>query len=356
MKLRIFLTPAEKLEPGARLAWKLFDARGNLLREGASEVSEIPRAEPLELVLPAERVLFARIKLPKVSAATIRELLPYAVEDRLLADPSHVHAVPGATNARGETIVAVLDREWLQGILAALARAGLRPTLAWSESALLAGGRDDWHLVLGRTRGMLVDDEGVSATFDPGPSVPLAVRIALDEAAARGARPGSIRVHTEEGVPRPDLARWSTEGGIAFGAGTEWEILARGHPAAGSINLLQGELAPPSRRRSVVPRAAFALLATIVILQAAFSAVETLRLRTEVKALEVQREAIFRAAFPEAKVVVDPDLQMARNLAELKRARGMAGGDDFLAQMTRAANSGGRVTAIEYANGKLVAR
>lgn len=356
MKLRIFLPAGDTLEPSAKLAWKLFDARNELLREGACAAAEIPRGEPVEVVLPAERVLFARIRLPRVSTGTIRELLPYAVEDRLLSDPAHIHAVPGATNARGETVVAVVDRVWLQGMVGALARNGLRPATAFSESALLAGGRDDWHVVLGPRRGMLVDDEGVSATFDRGETFPLAVRIALDEAAARGARPVSIRVHTEAGQALPDLARWSAEGAVAFAPGTEWEIVARGHPAAGSINLLQGELSPRAEGRPRIPKAVVVLLGVILALQGLFSSFDALRLGAEKRALVARQEAIFRDAFPEAKVVVDPELQMARNLADLRRSRGLAAADEFLAQMTRAANGGSRVRAIEYANGRLVTR
>ncbi|MGZ5079770.1 MAG: type II secretion system protein GspL, partial [Usitatibacter sp.] len=169
MKLRIFLPPVDRPDPSTRFAWKLFDARDSVLREGVSSAAEIPHGDDVEAVLPAERVLFARLKLPKVNAATIRELLPYAVEDRLLDDPSHIHAVAGATNARGETVVTVIDRNWLRAMLDALALEGLRPARAWCESALLAGGRGDWHVVLGAERGMLVDDDGVSATFDRSP-------------------------------------------------------------------------------------------------------------------------------------------------------------------------------------------
>ena len=68
----------------------------------------------------------------------------------------------------------------------------------------------------------------------------------------------------------------------------------------------------------------------------------------------VEREAIFRAAFPEAKVVVDPVLQMQRNLADLKRSRGLAAGDGFLGQLSRAAHEpGAPAKAIDYANGTL---
>lgn len=356
MKLRIHLPASDTLEPRAPLAWKLFDARGDFLREDLSPLEAIPRAGEVEAVLPAERVLFARIRLPKVGAATIRELLPFAVEDRLLADPANVHAVPGTTNARGETVVAIVDRTWLRSMLDPLARAGLRPAHAWSESALLEGGRDDWHVVWGPRRGLLVDDEGVSATFDRGPGFPLAVRIAIDEATARGARPELVRVHTEGAEALPDLERWRTESGVRFVPGSQWEVLSRGHPAASSIDLVQGEFAPRSRRSPAIPRAAAALLVAIGLIQLGFAFADHLRLRHEKRELEARREAIFRSAFPEAKSVVDPDLQMMRNLAQLRHSRGLSSGDEFLAQMSRVARGEARVSVLEYANGRLVAR
>src|SRR5687768_6176720 len=117
MKLRVFLPASERPDPAASFAWMLFDDRGAVLRSDVSALADVPRAGEVAAVLPAERVLFARLKLPRVNAATIRELLPYAVEDRLLADPAQIHAVPGPTDSRGETLVAVVDREWLRGML-----------------------------------------------------------------------------------------------------------------------------------------------------------------------------------------------------------------------------------------------
>ena len=358
MKLRVFLPATDRPQASARFAWKLFDARHELLREDTSLLADMPRAGEVEAVLPAERVLFARLKLPKVNASTIRELLPFAVEDRLLADPSHIHAVAGNRNARGETVVAVVDRDWLQAMVDALARSGHRPGRAFCESALLAGGRGDWHVVWGAGRGMLVDDEGVAAIFDRGPGLPLAVRLAIDEAGERGERPASVRVHTVADEPLPDLAAWSGETGVAFAPGTRWETLAAGQPASGSINLLQGEFTPGSGRAAArIPRAAAWLTLAIVVLQLAFTAGDEWRLRQERSALEARREAIFRTAFPEARVVIDPDLQMARNLAELRRARGLAAGDEFLVRMTEAARaSNGPLRSVEYANGKLATR
>ena len=359
MKLRIFLPSVERPDASTRFAWMLFDERRALLREGTSTLEEMPRGDRAEAVLPSTRVLFARLRLPKVSAATLRELLPYAVEDRLLADPSHIHAVAGKARGQGETPVAVIDREWLRAMLDALARSGIHPACAWPESCLLAGGHDDWNLVWGERRGMLVDDEGVSATFDhdASGSLPLALRLAIDEASARGQKPTSLRVHTEGGSQLPELARWSAEAGVAFAPGTQWEILSRGEPSNECIDLMQGDFAHRHAGPSRLPRAAVTLAAVIAVLQLAFVAVDAARLQHERAGLEARREALFRGAFPEARVVVDPDLQMRRDLAELRRTRGIASQDDFLARLSRAAQESPQpAKSIEYANGKLVIR
>jgi len=57
MKLRIFLPASDRAAPGMTFPWMLFDNRGNVAREGADPLEEIPRAAAVEAVLPAERVL-----------------------------------------------------------------------------------------------------------------------------------------------------------------------------------------------------------------------------------------------------------------------------------------------------------
>jgi hypothetical protein len=69
MKLRIFLPSVERPDASTRFPWMLFDERRALLREGTSTLDEIPRGDRAEAVLPSTRVLFARLTLPKVSAA-----------------------------------------------------------------------------------------------------------------------------------------------------------------------------------------------------------------------------------------------------------------------------------------------
>ena len=56
-------------------------------------------------------------------------------------------------------------------------------------------------------------------------------------------------------------------------------------------------------------------------------------------------------------MVVDPDLQMARNLVQLRAGRGLASGDDFLVRLTTAAReSNERALSVDYARGRLTVR
>jgi hypothetical protein len=139
---------------------------------------------------------------------------------------------------------------------------------------------------------MLVDDEGVSATFDHVGALPLGLRIALDEAASRGDRPELVRVHTQDGAALPDLESWTQELRVHFERGGDWAQLSRGPVGHDALDVMHG-MAARRARRAVVSRAAVALGLAILVLQAALTVADDVRLGHERDALEAQREAIF---------------------------------------------------------------
>ena len=71
----------------------------------------------------------------------------------------------------------------------------------------------------------------------------------------------------------------------------------------------------------------------------------------------LMRTPAFRQAFPEAKAVVDPALQMRRNVADLRRAAGEPDATDFvpvLAKLAPAlAAAGLRPQSLRYERGEL---
>jgi general secretion pathway protein L len=355
MKLRLFASPVDHPGADTRFAWRLLDARGAFLREGTSVLAEVPDTEDVDLVLPVARVLFARLALPKVGARTLKELLPFAVEDSLLADPEQIHAVAGRPNAQGESVVAVVDRRWLKAQLDTLTAAGLAPRRAYCETALVPREALAWTVVAGPVHGFLVDGDGLAMGFDVAAdgSTPLAIRLALKEAANHGRAAAKLVI-----VAEAPLANWSEDLGVPveMRAPPKLADAVKVDPAA--INLLEGEFAPRrGGERWSLPRAV--AIAASVFVAACFlnSLAGWWTFARESARLTADQEAIFRAAFPEARAVVDPPLQMARNLAALQRSRGLASETDFLALASElgrslAANPG-KVQRLDYKDGKL---
>jgi general secretion pathway protein L len=82
-----------------------------------------------------------------------------------------------------------------------------------------------------------------------------------------------------------------------------------------------------------------------------------LRLRYEAGALRSEMEAQFRKAFPDARAVVDPALQMGRSVAGLRRAAGEPDAADAIPLLARiapalkAANV--RTQAVRYERGQI---
>jgi general secretion pathway protein L len=162
-------------------------------------------------------------------------------------------------------------------------------------------------------------------------------------------------VLVEPGVAAPDAAAWSERAGVAITVGEATGLRAAA-VTSDAIDLLQGEFSPRAKglARASVPRLAIGLAIAIVALQFGLTVLDWARLAREHRALEAERTAIFQATFPEAKTIVDPVLQMRRNLADLQRSRGMAAGNDFLALATATARSDASpARRLSYANGRL---
>lgn len=89
------------------------------------------------LLLPAEWVL--RLETPRVSRSlqTLRQAIPYAIEDRLVAPVEQAHVALGAEDDPASVVVRVVDREHLRSALDACTQHGLTIRAACSEAEVL---------------------------------------------------------------------------------------------------------------------------------------------------------------------------------------------------------------------------
>jgi general secretion pathway protein L len=344
-------------DPDALLPWCRLDPRGAWLAAGSATLANLPRAEICELIVPAELVLLTQAPLPRGSKQKIRQMLPYAIEDRLVTEPDAAHVAAGPVLADGQTALAVIDKSWLTHVLARLHEAGLHPRSAWPETLLPELPAAGWVMVWDGRGGFLRSGPQAGMSLDGGSAAQPPAALALSVARAResAALPRHLLLRLHKGVPPPDVDAWSHALGIAVEMGVEWAPLQHPATAGGGIDLLQGAFASSNMVREWWPRARLPLILAgmIVLLQVGATTAEWLLLNHEKQQLQAAMERSFREAFPDARVVIDAPLQMQRNLAELRGAAGQLSPLDFLPLLARVttvldAGSRGGLRAIHY--------
>jgi len=329
------------VEPAASLPWCRLGPRGEWLDAGSATLANLPRAEACELIIPAELVLLTHATLPRGSRQKMRQMLPYAIEDKLVTEPDAVHVAAGPTLADGQTALAVIDKAWLTRVLARLKEAGLRPRNAWPETLLPELPADGWVMVWDGRGGFLRSGAQSGMSLDGGSSAqpPAALALSVAQARETATLPHHLLLRLREGASPPDVEAWSHALGMTVEVGVEWAPLRHPDVIHGGIDLLQGAFAASGGAGDWWPRLRLPLILAglIALLQVGATTTEWLLLSREKQLLQVAMEKSFRGAFPDARVVVNAPLQMQRNLAELRGAAGQISPLDFLPLLARTA-------------------
>jgi len=307
-------------------------------------------------------VLLSSVKLSRRALRQLNGALGNALEDQLMLDPASVHVALGKTLPGDVHPVAALESVWLERALAVCRQHGIQPAGAIPETLLWIGEEapaqwsarwngHDGFVRTGAIAGFALDD---GAPDTP----PLALQLALAEARRQGEPPTAISLETEVAV---DAAAWSRSLDCPVNLQT---LHPDPHPPA--INLLQGAYAP--RQRGGFGRFAglagaqhagkYRLAAAIAIAALSVHVLGTFadwaRLSWENRKLRDEMRQVFKETFPQTQAIVDPVLQMQRQLADMRRARGYAETGDFLHVLTVAGGQVGGVVGLSYDSGRLV--
>lgn len=361
----------------------MFDRAGSLLREsrGRALLAEVPRAERAIVCLPPGRILYTETPLPAVSPAKRDALLRFAIEDKLTTDPATVHAVvldhrsARKRNATLRHVVAAIDRSWLEGVMKALAQQGLAVSMVCDQAHALPVATRGWTVLLDGKHGSAVRADGYVYSFDLDCEAhlntpPFGLMLALNEVRRQSAEqsiPTAIDVYQfaydaepsqKEALP---AEAWSAALGLPVydrGSLTRREWAKRALNISPACNLLTGEFAPQSvwSQRVRKARPVWWAAALILFIQMGFSAWEGWRLQRQARNIQADMVRIFRETFPQAQAVVDPRLQMQRNLDALRQERGLTAAFPARAQLAQAARilqDNATVSAVKFEQGAL---
>jgi general secretion pathway protein L len=216
-----------------------------------------------------------------------------------------------------------------------------------------------WSLAWDGREGFLRTGEFEGAATDSGDaaSPPLSLHLMLEEAQRRGARPDAIAVHVTAPGAAPDLAAWQRDLGIPLHLLGTWDW--RTAPEQAGIGLAQ------ERRRWRMSPVALARLrpaawiaGAALVLHGAALITDWMLLASQQRTVRAQMEARFRRVFPDAVAVVDPALQMRRQLAAARHRAGVPDGGDFAPMIEKVAAGlktlpAGGLRTVSYESGRM---
>lgn len=338
-------------------AWSLRD--GNRITEGNGSLDELPsHARQVEFIVPATDVLITSATLPRSAKRRTGMTLAYAVEEQS-ADEPDANQVFWLGRAGEEDVLAVVNRAGLARWLAAFDRFGMQAVDVRCESLLLPRKAGCWSVAWNGNEGYVRTSDVEALATDSGDHAtpPLALRLALRNAAARKCVPESISVCAPSRDSAPDVQAWQRvlEVPVHAADSHDW----RTAPAdAGPVLMRAGSHWTTMAAVAARLRPAAVIAVCALLFHGLASVTDWAMLTREQDGLRQSMEVRFRTAFPEAVAVVDPALQMRRKLAEARHASGIEDEGDFLPVLDKAGSAlrelaPGSLRMLSYDGGRL---
>ncbi|MGE0798084.1 MAG: type II secretion system protein GspL [Lautropia sp.] len=357
--------------PPRSLGERAFGSEARLLAHVGSDPVKAVRRTSLDalegvrqvwLIADPRDVTLIEVAVPPLSGARLRQALPNLVEEYLLQDPAKCLVVPGPVGLEGKRVIGVIDRDWVEFVVGAFARRQIRVDKLWPAQLALPIAAGEWSLgCIGGTLTLRTGERGGfgwAVADDPDFRVE-AIVAALEAGGVRATPPQRLHAYLDDADWQIPVQRAAQRCGLVVAMSRL--PLVRSAP----IDLLLGRGAGLKTAfaqfdwriwRAPAALAAGCLAAFLIGLNLHWAMQQA-----EKRSLRQAIEQKYRAAFPGQQAIVDPLLQMKRNVATLRAQSGRAGPDDFVPIAARFAQALGPqgqsgIAALEFRDGALKVR
>jgi len=361
MSALIVLLPPEPASASAEFEHVVSNDGSSVDRHGSAQAALLPLPDrggvEVIAVVPAARISWHRIELPKGTGAgspRLRAVLEGLLEDQVLDEPDALHfALPPNARPGAPLWVASCDRAWLRTALQALEAAQrpvsrIVPEFAPEGEPVLYATGDPQRPVL-----VLAGSEGVLTL--PLATPALSLLPTLPEGTRCVAEPAVAALAEQVLQHRPELQqapqRWLQA------ARSDWDLAQFEFSSSGRARAMK-KLGTAWADLLAAPQWRAARWGALLLVAVNLVGLNAWAWRED-SALDRKREAIRQTltqTFPNVKVVVDPAVQMDREVAALRQTTGGMSARDLEAML--GALSGAPLpqrsaTGVEYVQGEL---
>lgn len=356
----LILTPSDPLlapadGPTAALSWVRSGDGRHIMEHGACAASLLPLETEVVLVLPVRTLSWHRLTLPKVATSRLRAVLDGLLEERVLADTTHLHFAlePGARS--GQTLwVAVCDKAWLRSWLQALEAAGRPVTRIVPAMAPVAVGQEAIHWAHDHAGSVwLASASGHGVQCLPQTSAETST--ADQDATTRWLADPAVVAQAEQVLDRR-LEPVSPAAWLLRCAQGDWNL------AQFDLSLSSGARRGQRLRQTLrqwrsaaVWRPARWGLAALLVVHLVGLNVAAWHERRSLAAKQLAVRQTLQQTFPQVTLVLDAPLQMQRELARLQQAGGQLAARDLEAMLSALGQSGEplAIQRLTYSAGEL---
>lgn len=324
---------------GGSCPWVLLTPDMRVVERGAGEARDWPPSDECEAIVTADQVSWLSVSLPEKLGRDANQIIAYALEEKLLEPPETMHFVVPGSAGQGRTSAIAIGRQRMKEILDAVSAAGRRLDRLFAELQLAPLSAGQWALYRFGESAFLRTGAQLGLAIDWADTAPPdALMLALAHARARGELPDRLVVATHA-APAPDLDAWSSTLGVPVTAGARFDPLVAS--TAGASNLLTGSFAPPGKTGFV---GRYLRISAVALLLAGvghtlLSLADWVWLARQSANLREEATTIYREAIPGSNApLLNPSLQLQREVAGALRQRGRVGGDDMLTMLALLAN------------------
>ncbi|MFV2059778.1 MAG: type II secretion system protein GspL [Gammaproteobacteria bacterium] len=315
--------------------------------------------------IPASKLMLTSVSLPKSNINRLRKIVPFTLEEYILDDLEDVHFAIGHNGNNEKTPIAVIQKELLSNSLASIEALGLSPTVMVSDCLCIPFEEQTWTIFVEDDIALVrtATDIGFSCTTDI-----LILMLSQYIKEEDVTLPVSIKSYNVPQELQNEIMN------ISFGSESEPEVEFSTFDVSGntemlfleqylentpSLNLLQGSY---SRRQKMgqqfrpwIPLAG--LLASYMVLALIIDIVGYNKLSSNLEQLRQEQTNIFKRAFPDARKIVNPRIQMESRLKSLRKKSGKNSSSAtvmlaFTAKILRKYKIVG-IKSVRYINSKL---